>query len=121
MVLRVGTFDITPYIAYGGVKYTRNDVEGNAAGNGIDSTTIRDRIGIKDKLDITLIPLTTAQCAAILSAIEDEFVTVTFTSPRYGGIVTKTMYSNNVPATYAMIKPDGTELWSGVTFTLVER
>lgn len=121
MILKVGTFDMTPYIAHGGVKYSRNDVDGSSAGRGIDGTLIRDRVGIKDKLEVTLIPLTTEQCAAIFAAIEPEFVTVQFTSPRQGAVVTKTMYSNNIPVTYAMRKTNGTELWSGITFPLVEK
>ena len=35
--------------------------------------------------------------------------------------VTKTMYSNNNPASYLMRKPDGTEYWEGITFPLIEQ
>jgi hypothetical protein len=37
------------------------------------------------------------------------------------GTVTKTMYSNNNPASFLMRKPDGTEWWSGISFPLIER
>lgn len=112
--------DITPYIAYKGVKYTRNDVDGSGAGRDITGNLIRDRVGIKDKLEISCKPMLAAECALILSLIEPEWLTVKFYSPRTGAVETETMYSNNTPASYLMNK-NGTEYWDGISFPLVQK
>lgn len=120
MVLTINGVDITPYIANKGVKLTRSDLDAAGAGRALDGTLLRKRIASKIRLDVTCIPLTTAQSQIVLSAIEPEWVTVTFTDPRMGE-VTKTMYSNNVPATYLMQKADGSEYWDGIAFPLIEK
>ena len=37
------------------------------------------------------------------------------------GSVTRTMYSNNIPTICATVNPDGTAVWKGLTFPLIER
>ena len=34
---------------------------------------------------------------------------------------TRTMYSNNIPTICATVNPDGTAVWKGLTFPLIER
>lgn len=110
-----------PYVAYGGLKWQRADVDGPNAGRAMDATVVRDRIATKIRLDVTCRPLYQMEAAAVLSAIKPEFVTVTYTDPEAGGDVTKTMYSNNIPAQFLMIDRAGREMWSGITFPLIER
>ena len=57
---------------------------------------------------------------AVLSAIKPEFVTVRYIDPQDGS-VTRTMYSNNIPTICATVNPDGTAIWKGLTFPLIER
>ena len=38
MVLKIDGTDIVPYIAYGGVKWQRSDVDGEGAGRMLDGT-----------------------------------------------------------------------------------
>ena len=38
-----------------------------------------------------------------------------------GELVTKTMYSNNNPATYLLNTRAGLKYWTGITFPLIER
>ena len=47
-------------------------------------------------------------------------LTVRYTDPQ-DGLITKTMYSNNIPAICATVNPDGTAVWKGLTFPLIER
>lgn len=112
--------NITPYIANRGLKWTRSDVDGPTAGRTMDSVMHRKRIGTKIRLDITCKPLTATELSTVLNLIYPEYVTVTYDDPMYGR-VTKTMYSNNNPASYLIMKPNGTELWDGISFPLVER
>ena len=124
MTLTIGTggsaVDMTPYIANRGVKWNRNDMDSPNTGRTLDGLMHRGRVSTKIRLDITCRPLKASELSIVLTAIYPEYVTVTYTDPM-SGTVTKTMYSNNNPASYLFKRPDGTEWWSGITFPLVER
>lgn len=129
MVLKIGPAtatadyqftDITPYIAENGVEWQRNDLDGPNAGRTLSGLLIRDRVGIKTTLKITCRPMTSAQIATILQLIEPEWVKVKFTDPTTNSVVTKTMYSNNVPLT--LRNTDGLkDQWTGLNFPLIEQ
>lgn len=122
MTLKINGVDITPYVAYQGFKWQRSDADGPNAGRSIDNATlIRDRLAIKIRLDITCRPLTLQEASTVLKLIEPEFVTVTYTDPAQGIDVTKTMYSNNIPAQFLIQRKNGIELWGGITFPLIEK
>lgn len=120
MVLKVNGVDIVPYIAHRGVKWQRSDIDGESAGRDLTGTLRRDRVATKRRLDITCRPMTTAEASVVLTAILPETVSVEFTDPQSGGVISKTMYSNNNPATYFIQKDDGVEWWEGITFPLIE-
>ena len=65
-------------------------------------------------------PLTAAEQARILSAIEPEFVTLTYTDPVTNSTKSGQFYSNNFPSTFAMVR-NGEDWWSGLTFPLIQR
>lgn len=117
MVLRVNGVDITRFVAQRGIKWQRNDIDGENAGRTLDGTMHRDRITSKVRLDVSCLPLSTEDVKTVLNAIYPEYVEVTYTDPMYG-LITKTMYSNNNPATYINTK---TDLWEGIAFPLIER
>ena len=114
--------DITDYIKFNGVKWSRNDVDGPNTGRALSGLMIRDRVSTKIRLDITCKPLTTSQLRTLLNLILPVFVSVSYDDPMYGP-VTKTMYANNNPAEFLIKKRDdaGTEYWHNITFPLVER
>ena len=112
--------DITDCIAYNGVQWQRTDVDGEGAGRDLTGDLRRNRVATKRRLDITCVPLTAEKASMILSLIMPEWVTVEYYDPQVGGAVTKTMYSNNNPATF-LIRKGGVELWNGITFPLIER
>lgn len=120
MILTIDGTDITPYIAFGGVKWQRSDVDGEGAGRTLDGNLRRNRVATKIRLDITCRPLTASEAAIVLSAIMPEWVTVVYTDPQAGTELSKKMYANNNPATYAIKRKDGTEWWSGIAFPLIE-
>ena len=112
--------DITPYIAYGGLKWQRSDIDAPNTGRAMNGLMYRGRVATKIRLDVTCRLLKASELSTVLNLIYPEYVTVTYDDPMLGR-VTKTMYSNNNPAVYQLHKNDGTEWWSGVTFPLVER
>lgn len=119
MVLTINGTDILPYVAEDGIEWQRNDLDGPNAGRSLSGLLIRDRVAIKATLKITCRPLTGAQLATVLSLIEPEWVTVVYTDPTTNAAATKTMYSNNVPAT--LHNSNGTvDTWTGLSFPLIE-
>ena len=120
MILTIDGVDITPYIAYRGVKWQRSDLDAPNSGRGLDGKLLRNRVASKVRLDVTCIPLPADQASIVLTAIMPQWVKVKYTDPQVGSEVTKTMYSNNNPASYLMRRPDG-EYWDGITFPLIEQ
>lgn len=114
-----GTLNVVPYIAQGGLKWQRNDIDAPDAGRAMDGFMYRDRVATKIRMDITCRPLTKSEVQLVLNAIAPEYVTVYYDDPQYG-YTHKTMYSNNNPATFFFIDEKGQEWWTGVTFPLIE-
>lgn len=87
----------------------------------MDARMHRERVATKIRLDISCRPLLTEEASLILSIILPEYVSVTYLDPMAGTTVTKTMYSNNIPASYCVGKNDGREYWQGIDFPLIEQ
>ena len=119
MTFQIGGVDITPYIAYGGLKWQRADVDGPNAGRDLNGNLIRDRKAIKYRFDITCIPLTATQMATIQQLIEPEWVTVIYIDPMTGSSRSSQMYANNYGANFQMITRNGVEYYAGLTFPLI--
>lgn len=125
--------DITNLIAYQGVQWKRNDIDGPNAGRTLSGLMIRDRVSTKIRLDITCRILTLDELRPLLNLIYPEFVNVTYDDPMEG-TVTKVMYANNngaqflkrqsfdkpLNAWYVSDKPP-IEYWDNVSFPLIER
>lgn len=120
MTLTINGTPFARYVAADGFKWTRNDLDSDDAGRTLDGVMHRGRIAIKAKLDISCIPLTSAQLKTVLSAIEPETVSVTYTDPQRGSERTAQFYATSVPASFLMRDRGGVERWGGVSFSLVE-
>lgn len=125
--------DITKYIAYQGVQWKRNDVDGPNAGRTLSGLMIRDRVSTKIRMDITCRPLYSDELRELLNLLMPEFITVTYDDPMEG-VVSKIMYSNNNGAQFMRhilgkkperlwYYPDPVEkeVWNNITFPLIER
>lgn len=120
-VFKINGVDMLPYIEQGGIEVKRNDIDAEGSGREtMDATMHRSRIAIKDEMSISCMPLPQEKAEIVLNVILPEWVEVEYTHPRKG-IVYETMYSNNVPATCARIQEDGTALWDGIKFPLIEK
>lgn len=116
----VNGISLLNYLAEDGIKWTRFDVEAPDTGRTLDGVMHRGRVASKVRLDITCRPLKSSEAMTVLRAILPEYVTVRYIDPQDGS-VTKTMYSNNIPTLCSQVYPDGTCLWTGLTFPLIER
>ncbi len=110
--------DITGLIARGGIKWSRNDVDGPNAGRNMAGTMIRDRIATKIRLDITCRPLRNTEHTMLLNLLEPTSVEVIYDDP-LEGVVTKQMYANNHASTFVMKRSYGAEIWD-CSFPLIE-
>ena len=117
----INNVDITKWIAYGGVKWQRADVDGANAERTLDGTMVRDRKATKYRFDITCVPLKAEDLATILTLIQPEFVTFTYTDPATNTEVSAQYYANNFPAQLTHIFKNGEVLWTGLTFPLVQK
>lgn len=111
--------NITPMIKFGGITFSRNDVEAPDAGRTLDGIMHRGRVAVKEKVEIATIPLTKSQIASLETLLYPETIQVRITPyPQTNSSKTMTMYSNNVKTTY-IIHRSNDEIQS-VTFPLVE-
>ena len=112
--------NLTPYIALGGLKRSRNDVEASDAGRTQDGKMHRHRVSIKIRLDCTCRPMTTDETHILLPAIEPVWLQVRYLDPSTGALRTMKAYSNNIPASFLFMRPDGESYWEGIEFPLIE-
>ena len=112
--------DIMPYIASGGIKWSRNDVDGPNAGRMQNGYMQRDRVATKYRWDITCRPLTAAEQAIVLQLIEPQYIMVQYTDPLNNVTVANYCYSNNFPSTYLIKGSDGQDYWTGLAFPVIQ-
>lgn len=119
--MKINGVDITPFIKNRGVKWTRSDVDGPNAGRSMSGDMIRDRQATKIRWDISCVPLTQEQLSQILTLIEPEWVTVTYTDIQTNSIKTGKFYTNNFSASVLLRRKDGLEMWDGLSFPLIQQ
>lgn len=119
MTITIGSTDITKYIKYQGVTFSRQDVEAPDAGRDMSGLMHRGRVAVKERMDIETIPLTKSQAAALHALLLPETFTVTVNPyPNTNASKQMTMYSNNVKTTYLQSRT-GDDIQS-LSFPLVE-
>jgi len=112
--------DITPYIAFGGLSFSRNDVDAPDAGRSMDGLMHRGRVAVKEKMNINTIPLTKSQSSSLQTLLYPETISVRVTPyPRTNAAHTMSMYSNNVKVTYLIHYTSGEDMQS-LSFPLIE-
>lgn len=113
--------DFIPYIAEGGLKWGYNSIDAPNSGRDTqDGLMHRAMVAVKIRLDITCRPLTQEEATIVLQVLNHEWLQVQYFDIGQGAVVTKKMYTNNIPATF--IIQDGTrQLWGGIAFPLIEQ
>lgn len=121
MILKIGGLDITQYTARGGIKWQRADIDGSNAGRLKNGDMQRDRVATKIRWDVTCRPLSPEEVSKILTAIQPEYVTVSYTDPVSNTVKTGQFYSNNFPMNLLGVVQGGGEVWTGLTFPLIQK
>ena len=112
--------DITPWIAWQGLTFSRNDVDAPDAGRDMSGLMHRGRVSVKEKMNVQTIQLTRAQSSFLQTLLYPETIQVRVTPyPRTNGEYTMSMYTNNVKTTYVIHRENGEDLQS-LSFPLIE-
>ena len=113
-------FDITPWIAWQGLTFSRNDVDSPQAGRDMAGYLHRGRVASKEKMNIQTVQLTRAQSSKLQTLLYPETIMVRVTPyPRTNAAQILNMYSNNVKTTYVIHRENGEDLQS-LSFPLIE-
>ena len=113
-------FDITPWIAWQGLTFSRNDVDAPNAGRDMSGYMHRGRVASKEKMNIQTVQLTRAQSSKLQTLLFPETIMVRVTPyPRTNATAILYMYSNNVKTTYVIHRQNGEDLQS-LSFPLIE-
>lgn len=112
--------DITPWIAWQGLTFSRNDVDAPNAGRDMSGYMHRGRVAVKEKMNVQTIQLTRAQSAQLQSLLYPMTIQVRVTPyPRTNAVHIMSMYTNNVKTTYVIHRENGEDLQS-LSFPLIE-
>lgn len=113
-------FDITPWIAWQGLTFSRNDVDSPDAGRTMSGLMMRGRVASKEKMEVKTVQLTRAQSSKLQTLLFPESIQVRVTPyPRTNSVHVMKMYSNNVKTTYVIHRENGEDLQS-LSFPLIE-
>lgn len=112
--------NITPWIKYQGLTFSRNDVDAPDAGRDMSGTMHRGRVASKEKMNVSTVQLTRAQSARLQSLLFPETILVRVNPyPRTNDSQTFYMYSNNVSTQYVIHRENGEDLQE-LSFPLIE-
>lgn len=93
--------DITPWIAWQGLTFSRNDVDSPNAGRDMSGYMHRGRVAVKEKMNVKTIPLKSDECNVLYDLLLPETIYVRVNPhPETNGSKTFYMYSNNVQTTF---------------------
>ena len=113
-------FDLTPYIAWQGVTFSRNDVDAPNAGRDMSGYMHRGRVAVKEKMTVKTRPLTKAESSRIQTLLYPETIRVRVNPyPRTNGPQILNVYSNNVSVSYLIHRQNGEDLQT-LSFPLIE-
>lgn len=119
-VLIINGHDYSGFVAEDGYQWEDNDIDGDGAGRAMDTMMDRDLLADKTKLQISCRDLLQSESSAILSDIKQEFYEATVLDACKGEITCQ-MYTSSRKAAIAVIRDDGEVVWSGLSFSMIER
>jgi hypothetical protein len=119
-VLIINGHDYSDFVAEDGYQWEDNDIDGDGAGRAMDTMMDRDLLADKTKLQISCRDLLQSESSAILTDIKQEFYEATVLDACKGEITCQ-MYTSSRKAAIVVIRDDGEVVWSGLSFSMIER
>lgn len=101
-----------------GYVYNLQDVSSSDAGRTEDALMHKERIAQKVKLELSWKNVTTVECAAVLTAFNPQYISITYLDAKAGDYLTKTFYvgDRSAPLYNARLG-----LWENVSFNVIEQ
>lgn len=96
------------------------DVSAPDAGNDIEGTMFKARIGQKRKLELTWKGLKKAQITPILQAFNPEYVDITYFDPLDGALTTRNFYTGDRSADVAFWV-ENREIYGTLSLNVIQR
>lgn len=112
--------DVTAMVKEKGISWSFNSVDADGAGRSLDGVMHRIQIAIKNKLEVTCVPLTSTQMKALRDLLANEWLTIRVTTDD-GTPVTFTGYRGATLSTAVLRSYGNKELWGGMKFSLIEQ
>ena len=109
--------DLTGLIQQKGLTVRRQDLESGVTT--MDGKTHRGKIVSKTVIEVTCIPMVTADLNELAALLENEYLTVYYTDPASGNRFAQ-MFVKERPSALLVHYRDGKEYWDGISFKLEE-
>ena len=122
MVFEIDGHDITPFIAFEGLKYSVSDLDSEETTRTLDGDLMRFRVATKVRWDVPCKPLRTSEVMQLFEWLKPGFVSLKATDLMFG-LRAAQFYSNNnnISLKVSSLTDDNDMLWEGLTFPLIER
>lgn len=100
--------NITPWIAWQGLTFSRNDIDDPNTGRDMTGTMHRGRVAVKEKMNVQTIPLSQGNISTLYQLVLPQSFQVRVNPyPETNASKTMTMYSNNFSTSFVIHKPNG--------------
>lgn len=119
-VMRIGSTDISQYIATDGFDWERNDIDADKSGRDMNGTMRRRRITSKDKISVKCRQLSGSELSTIVGLIAPATVSVTYLCPATATQLTRTFYGSSVKSATVQDIGNGNVVYDNVSFSLIE-
>ena len=118
-LMRIGSLDITKFVATGGFGWERNDIDAPNSGRDNQGKMHRKIVARKDRLNVTCRQLSTAELKQLVAALKPDTVQIQYYCPGDAANRTATFYTSKVAA--GIVQDTGNEvLLNGISFNAIE-
>lgn len=103
------------------LQFGLQDIDSSSAGRNADGEMIRDRIAVKRKISCKWNALTNSEISTLLSAMSDEFFSLTYPDALTGSSRTITAYVGDRTAPAYTLQTNGLYLWQDLSANFIEK
>ena len=104
------------------LKANTYDLDSDGSGRNLDGDMQRDRVAVKEKLELTFPPLLADDYHKVLEAISPQFFKCKFFSLSTGNVRTAIMYAGDRSAeSYYEKENQSSDLWTDLTVNFIEK
>lgn len=111
--------DLTPFVKEKGITWSFNSVDADGAGRSLDGIMHRKQIGIKDKLEVVCVPMTSTDMKVIRDLLANEWLDVRVTTN--AEVVTFLGYRGATLSTAILVSYNNKDMWDGLKMSFIEQ